>query len=258
MHPVPFEVEQSVCPACNDRDRDVVSMCGCRTTFSRRGATALMEQNGDEMRKLLMGAAAIALPAGILASSAGVASATKPTPVNLTNASVTCTGVTGAAKFAPRITTAGGSPENVNIKLLLSGCAATGATVNVTSGKGAGVLHLASNSASTLDGTNSVLSGHINIKWSTSPKPTFKESTVTVTAITGAPTGGGFASFAISAGQASVVGDFQGTDNGASSSFYAETTQSVSDLSTDLTGKGIKIVNFGPNADAAAYHLTLG
>ena len=198
------------------------------------------------MRKLLLGAAAVALPVGILASSAGIAGASKAPPVDLSHASVTCTTVTGAAKFGPGITSSGTSPENVNIKLALSGCTASGVSgVTVMSGKGAGILHLASNNATTLFGTNPVLGGHINIKWATSPKPVFKMSTVTVTMITGAVSGN-YGSFAVAAGQASVANDFAGSDNGASSSLYVETTQTTTALAASLTAsKGLKVVNFG-------------
>jgi hypothetical protein len=198
------------------------------------------------MKKLMWGVAAVVLPVGILASSAGVAAAKKPMPVNVTNASVTCTKVTGSDKWAPRVSTTGSNPANSNIKLVLSGCTVSGvAGVTITSGKGAGVLHYASNNASNLTGTSTV-SGHINIKWSSSPKLTFKESSMSVTATTGAVSGN-YAALSIAAGGASVSGDFQGNDNGASSTFYAESTQTISTLGTEATppSKGIKIINFG-------------
>jgi hypothetical protein len=213
-----------------------------------------MEQNGDEMRKLLMGAAVLALPAGILASTAGVAGAGKPTPVNVTNASITCNSVTGTAKFAPRIILGGTSPENTNIKLLVGDCTVSGVGgVTVTSGKAKGVLHYASNDATNLNGRVAVLSGQINIKWASSPKLSFKMSTVTVTATTGGQDGS-YASFAIASGDATVTNDFSGTDGGATSTFYAETTQTVSTLGTEATppSKGIKLVNFGTDGT----HLT--
>jgi hypothetical protein len=47
------------------------------------------------------------------------------------------------------------------------------------------------------------------------------------------------------AGNASVSGDFAGSDSGASSNLYSETTQPVTTLTTEATGKGIKSVTLG-------------
>jgi hypothetical protein len=202
------------------------------------------------MRRLLMATAAVALPAGILTSTAGVAGALKPPAPNVTSASVTCTSVTGAAKFAPRVVLGGTSPENTNIKLVVGGCTVSGVSgVTVTSGKAAGILHYASNDATNLSGRTPVLSGHVNIKWSSSPKLSFKMSTVNVVATTGG-TDGSYASFAIAAGDATVSNDFSGTDGGASSTFYAETTDTVATLTTEATppSKGIKKISFGTDA----------
>lgn len=197
------------------------------------------------MKRLLLGAAAVAMPVGILASTAGIAGAMKPPPVNVGNATISCTSVTGAAKFAPRVILGGSSPENTNIKLAIGGCTVSGASVTVTSGKAAGVLHYASNNATNLSGRVTA-TGQINIKWASNPKLSFKMSTVTVTATTGG-TDGNYASFAIAAGDASVSNDFAGTDNGATSTFYAETTQTIATLGTEAVppSKGIKLVNFG-------------
>jgi hypothetical protein len=196
------------------------------------------------MKKLLIVAAAAAMPVGLIAM-AGTAGA-KPLPVDVSNAAITCTSVTGVAKFAPSLIIGGSKPENVNVKLSLGGCTVSGASVTVTAGKGAGVLHAPTNNATALAGTTSV-TGHVNIKWSSSPKLTFKMSTVTVTALTGGTPADGYASFAIMAGDASVSGDFAGTDNGATSTMYAETTQTVGQLGAEATppSKGIKSVTLG-------------
>jgi hypothetical protein len=116
-------------------------------------------------------------------------------------------------------------------------------------GKGGGLLHAATNNATALAGTTPV-TGHVNIKWSSSPKLTFKMSTVTVIAVTGGTPADGYASLSILAGNASVSGDFAGTDNGAASTMYAETTQTVGTLGTEATppSKGIKSINLGTDA----------
>ena len=200
------------------------------------------------MKKLLLAAAAVALPVGIIASTAGIAAA-KGTPVDVTNASITCTAVSGQLKFAPALTAAGGKPENTNVKLAVSGCTVSGvAGVTVTSGKGAGVLHSASNAVAGLLGATAV-TGQVNIQWASSPKLTSKMSTVTVTFFTGGTSTDGFATLDITAGHASVSGDFSGGDAGANTTLHAETGQTVAQLGTEVTppNKGIKSVTMVSN-----------
>lgn len=198
------------------------------------------------MKKLLLTAAAVAMPVGLMAATGGVASAAV-VKTDVTNATIACTSVTGQVKFAPALDLVGGQPENSNIKLVLGGCTVSGVPgVTITAGKGAGVLHSASNLATVLSGTHTV-TGQINIKWTVaSPvKLTSKMSTVTVTAVTGG-TSGSYGSFGVSTGNASVSGDFQGADNGASSNFYTETTDTIATLTTEVTGKhGLKKITLG-------------
>jgi hypothetical protein len=196
------------------------------------------------MKKLLVAAAVVAMPVGLIAATGGIASA-KGTMVDVTNASITCTNVSGQLKFAPALTTAGGKPENTNVKLAVSGCTVSGAAVPVTvsAGKGAGVLHSASNGAAGLLGATAV-TGQVNIKWASSPKLTSKMSTVTVTFFTGGTSTDNHATLDIAAGHASVSGDFTGGDAGANTTLHAETGQTVAQLTTDITppAKGIKSV----------------
>lgn len=58
------------------------------------------------MKKLLVAATAVAMPVGLIASTAGIAAA-KGTPVDVSKASITCSTVTGQAKFAPAMTVGG-------------------------------------------------------------------------------------------------------------------------------------------------------
>jgi hypothetical protein len=197
------------------------------------------------MKKLLLTAAAVAMPLGAIAATTGVAGA-GPSKVDVSHASIDCTGVTGTVKFAPALTLAGGKPENSNVKLSLSGCTVSGvAGVTVSAGKGAGVLHSASNNAVTLLGPNTV-TGSVKIKWTSSSKLSSKDSTVSVTVVTGGTPSDGYASLAVVSGNASVAGDFAGSDSGATSTLYTETTQTVSTLTTESGSKqGIKSVTLG-------------
>ena len=196
------------------------------------------------MKKLLLAAASVALPVGLIASTASLASAAAP-GVNVTHASITCTTVTGAAKFAPALTATGGNPENTTVKLVIGGCTVSGAPgVTISGGKGSGVLHSASNSAIALLGPVAV-TGQVNVKWTSNVALTAKSSSVNVTVVTGG-TSGSFASLAVTAGHATVTGDFAGTNGGATSTLYSETTQTVSALTTAAAGaKGLKGITLG-------------
>ena len=196
------------------------------------------------MKKLLLTAAAVAMPVGLVAATGGVASAGAP-KTDVTNASISCTNVSGSLKFAPALTLAGGQPENTSVKLTVGGCTVTGAPgVTVSVGKGTGVLHSANNNASGLLGSTAV-TGQVNIKWTSNVKLTSKMSTVAVTFFTGGTSTDGFATLDILAGDASVSGDFAGNNAGASTTLHAETGQSVADLTAILAApktKGIKSV----------------
>ena len=197
------------------------------------------------MKKLLLTAAAVAMPVGLVAATGSVASAGAP-KVDVTNATIACTSVTGQVKFAPALNGSGGQPTNSQIKLALGGCTVAGGPggVTISAGKGTGVLHLTDNSAGVLVGTHAV-TGQVNIKWTSNVKLTSKMSTVTVTAVTGG-TSGSYGSFTVNAGDASVSGDFQGSDNGASSNLYAETTDTTATLGAEVAGKhGLKKTTLG-------------
>jgi hypothetical protein len=54
-------------------------------------------------RKLILTAAAVAMPVGMVAATGSVAYAVKPPPVDVSNASVNCTNISGQTKFAPAL-----------------------------------------------------------------------------------------------------------------------------------------------------------
>jgi hypothetical protein len=171
-----------------------------------------------KVKKLLLTAAAVAMPIGLVCASGGAAQAAAP-KVNVSNATISCTAVTGSAKFSPAVNLTGGNPENTSVKLAVTGCTVSGVSgVTIASGKGSGVLHSASNLATNLLGPTAV-TGSVGIK------------------LTGGTPSDGYASLAITAGNASVSNDFAGTDSGATSTMYAETTQTVGQLTTAATGR---------------------
>jgi hypothetical protein len=222
------------------------------------------------IRKFLMIGAATAMPLGFLAATGGIAGA-KALPINVSTDHVTCTTVTGSAKFSPALQLSGSSSETTSIKLDLSGCTISGpvATPGVTvTGKGAGTLDSATNNALALEGTNAV-TGSITIKWkAVGGKLSLATSTVTPTSLTGAAQSDGYASFALDSGSASVSGDFAGTDSGSTSNLYVETVQTTAALTTEISAgpppkdkpaKGIKEIGLtgGNPGETTPTQLTL-
>src|ERR1700677_2482193 len=92
--------------------------------FKIRGDTE--EQGVHMIRKFLMIGAATAMPLGFLAATGGIAGA-KTLPINVSTDHVTCTTVTGSAKFSPALQESGPfSAETTSIKLALAGCTISG------------------------------------------------------------------------------------------------------------------------------------
>ena len=71
------------------------------------------------MKKIMLAAAAVAMPIGIMAATTGIAGAGAP-KTDVGTATITCSTVTGGLKFAPALTAAGSQPENTNVKLAVS------------------------------------------------------------------------------------------------------------------------------------------
>jgi hypothetical protein len=193
------------------------------------------------MRKLLLGAAVLALPVGILASTAGVASAKGGPPgrVDVSNASISCTTVTGSANLAPIVGPTVAAKVNSKISVSLSGCTVSGASGTITSitGSGHGVFHANPPSGTAGLPVTAPLVGKITIHWTASSHLSGPKSVLRATSVTASAAGDG--NVALSLGGLSVSGDFAGTDGGASSSVSLETTQSLSDLTTAFGTTGI-------------------
>ena len=213
------------------------------------------------LRKLLLVAAATAMPIGFIAASGGLASARPAPPVNATPASVTCTGISGSAKFSPAMTsdeTAGSG--TTTIKAALTGCT-TNDGVTVTGAKVAGVLTSTStageNGCAALAGSSSD-TGNLTTTWKTTPKLVTKTSTIDVKSIAGSIGSDGNATFNIpgSTPNGAASGSFQGTNGGASERTAAQTTTSAASILTTCEGKkGLKSFDFTTPASGAAVSL---
>lgn len=211
------------------------------------------------IRKLLLVAAAAAMPLGLATAVSGTAGAGGST-VNATNDTVTCTGLSGTLKFSPPITKSeSAGTTTTTIKATLSGCtSAPGLTV--TSGSVTGTLsdtHAAEDGCTALAGSLSA-SGSLTTKWKTSPKLSSGNSVIAVNSVEGGVGGDGNATFDIpgSTPNGTPSGSFQGTDHGASDTTAAQSTVSaVSILGTCDGKKGLKSLSIESPASGAAVNL---
>jgi hypothetical protein len=208
------------------------------------------------IRKLPVVVAAITMSISAIALTGGVASARTP-PVNATNYTATCTGISGSLSFNPPLTIAGGavSPETVKTKASFSGCTATptagGASVSITKASITGTITIASSSHTCMGLSTGAATGNSTVKWTTSPKLSSGSSVASPGTRSGGP--GGDGSIVFSSDYSGVTGSFEGTDGGASSSTTAQTTESFSSiLATCETAKGLKKVDTETNVNTGA------
>ncbi len=209
-------------------------------------------------RKVLLVAAAAALPVSMVAATGTIAGAKAPT-VNATNNTATCTGLKGTAKFKPAISEneTVGATEVTTIAAKLTGCTsnATGLTVKGGSVKGSFSDTITSaNGCASLLGSNTE-AGTLTTKWTTTPKLSSGSSVVTVHSVQGgvAPDGTN-AEFQIPGTVAdSATGSFSGTDSGASGTTAAQSKQTVTALGKSCAGKsGIKGISLEPVTGSGA------
>lgn len=184
------------------------------------------------IRKMLVIAAAAAIPVTAIAVTGGISGATL-TPVDATNYTVQCNTISAKATFSPALSTAGALVSNEATTILgkAGGCTATpslgGTPVSITGGTISGTINnIASAHQCTglLAPTSST--GSLKIVWKTAfgtPKLTNATSIVNPTSVLGGAGANGHATFALSF-VAATSGPFQGTDSGASSSTSAMTT----------------------------------
>jgi hypothetical protein len=215
------------------------------------------------IRKLLLVAAATAMPIGLIAvtgGAGGMASAAT-TPVNATKATVKCTGITGSATFKPAVTskeTAGSG--TITIKASLTGCT-TSDKVKVTGAKVSGALTATrtagENGCIALAGDSAAV-GKLVTTWTTSPKLASPTSTIAVTSIAGSVGSDGNATFAIPGNtpNGTPSGSFQGKNHGAGDSTMAQSTAAATSiLSTCDSAKGLKSFTFTSPASGPAVSL---
>jgi hypothetical protein len=214
------------------------------------------------IRKMLVVAAAIAMPASVIAATGGLASAGGVT-VNATTYSISCTGLTGSAKFNPGLMLTTGSPtETVSLKAALSGCTATpsggGAAITSISGSASGTIH--SDASAGCTGLNGAATdtGTLTVKWKATPKLSSGSTVFSVNTVTGGTDPGSATTpqFVLSSPN-SVSGSFQGSDGGASSVITADSTSNEGAVVAACGGKkGLTKLGLTHPASGAAVTLS--
>ena len=126
-------------------------------------------------RKLIVVAAAIAMPVSIVAVSGGMAGASNPHTAAADG--VSCTGITGTLSFSPKPDAAGYKSGKIATKVAatLSGCKVTGSTpITITKGVVSGTINGAAGTASKPTGKctglsgNGVEVGNLTVAWTAS------------------------------------------------------------------------------------------
>ena len=222
-------------------------------------------------RKLLVIAAAVVMPVGIVAVTAGSASAVTTTDSTGAPATASCTLSGGVfnLKYPIGIVTSGGyqaPTKNKGNQIKISGIAlsctssavsarftgsASGKIKTSTRGESAATFY----SCASLSGVNppagGTLSGSLKVKWSTPAGQKFsggKKTTIAITSVLGAMNGAGDGTFTIPGipDSGSITGSFPGSDGGATGS----STDSTQEPETSLIGSctstaGLGTINLG-------------
>jgi hypothetical protein len=221
------------------------------------------------IRKLLLIAAAVAMPVGIIAASAGTASAKGVTDAVGAPATASCTTSGGTLTFKTALGLSGGTyvfpTKNKGNQITVSGVnfsCTSSAVSGAFTGTLAGKIKTTdpSNSATTeysctsLSGVSpapgGTLVGSLEIKYTAPSGQKFsaKDSKIAVSSILGGVNGAGDGTFTIpgNAGTGSIVGAFPGSDAGASSTSTDATADTEGQLATACqTAPGLKTIALG-------------
>ncbi len=220
------------------------------------------------IRKLLLIAAATAVPAGLIVATGSMASAGAPI-VNAANNVVSCEHVSGSAAFSPTVTSSEPPGTTVTtIKAKLTDCRSNVAGLTVNSGSVSGTLsdvHGAENGCTALvgplgDPSVTTVTGTLTTRWKTSPQLSSANTVTTVTSVGGSAAANGLVKSDIPAsggGASSGTGSFSGTDGGAMTTFSVLTQRSAASILASCHSKGLPSVAIahakkGPNTNPLA------
>ncbi len=194
------------------------------------------------IRKLLVVAAAIAMPVSIIAVSGGMAGASNPHTVGTDT--ITCSKLTGTVSFSPALTLKGytSGVTTTTVKATVSGCTVKGSTKQtVTGGAVSGTIKSTKGKGGTCGGLTAASitdSGTLTTKWA----PTAAGSSVlNIKSIAGG-TKSSHGTFTIPGKvKGTATGSFLGSNKGGSDKTSAQTTETVTALATACASKtGLK------------------
>jgi hypothetical protein len=196
------------------------------------------------IRKMLVIAAAVAIPVGVIAGTGGLATAASS--ATAASDTATCSAIAGTVTFSPKLDKAGYKSGHITTKITatLTGCKAAGST-KITLSKGAvtGTIVGATGTNSKPTGTctglagNSVDTGTLTIKWTASP--TTASSLLNIKSVSGG-TASGHGTFTIpGTTKGTASGSFLGANKGASDKSIAETSLTASSILTTCESSGI-------------------
>jgi hypothetical protein len=188
------------------------------------------------IRKMLVVAAAIAMPVSIIAVSGGMAGASSPHTGSATTDTVSCTKIAGSVKFSPALTSKGYTDgvTTTTVTATLSGCTAKGTySVKVTGGSVTGTIKSTKGKGGTCTGlaAKSITdAGTLTTKWTATPA--VPNSGLNIKSIAGGVKNN-HGTFTIpGTTKGTAAGSFQGTNKGASDKTVAQTTDTTSQLLT--------------------------
>jgi hypothetical protein len=228
------------------------------------------EKEHHMIRKLLLIAAAVAMPVGFIAATAGTASAGKVIDPTLAPATANCTLSGGSLTFKVPIgiVTAGGyqAPAKnkgnqikiAGVTLTCTSSVVTGSFTGTASGK-IKTTHVGQDPATFYSCTGllgvspqpgATLSGSLKVKWSPPVGQKFasSKSVIGISSVSGGVDGGGHGTFTIpgNPGTGSITGSFPGGDAGASSISTTATADTEGQLATQCSSTGgLSTVNLG-------------
>ena len=197
-------------------------------------------------KKVLLSAAAVALPLTLISVGGGTAFAGGTKFSGNAPGTLSCTGVSGTVKFKPPLTLTGGG-TSVSAKGVLSSCHASNPAVSITDGKfKAAITSTGGGCAGLAGGTTSEV---FTVKWKgdyNGTKAKFTASTITIKGSTIVTNGAGDEGFELpnpgkEPNGATTAGSFAGSTSVES---YAYTTETAGAFSAGC-GPGIKSVTIG-------------
>jgi hypothetical protein len=203
----------------------------------------------------------------VIAGTGSIAGAA--TTVNATNYTVSCSTITGSAKFGtPMHLIMATFTEVTTIKAKLSGCTATPtvggpAVTGITATVSGTLTNTAANGCAGLSGSGADV-GNLTTKWKSTPKLSSGNSVVNVQSVLGGSNTVGANTYGVftipgSTPGSAATGSFQGTDAGAADSTVAATTQTEAAIITSCNSTaGLKGITLTQANSGASYAVSLG